>query len=105
MSGLVGCWRITDVDDAWDIQGELDIDEPAHLELDEAGGGHLVFFFLFSASVDARDQGDRIDFSWDGRWELDDMCGRGTAQLTSNGLDIHVWIHSGEEIGLRATRA
>ena len=105
MSALVGYWRITEVDDAWDLQDELDIEEPAHFEVNEAGRGELVFF-LFSGSVDARFDGDRIEFTWEGQWELDDMCGRGTAELGSDShLHVHLWIHFGDEMELRATRA
>ena len=104
MAALVGYWRITEVDDAWDIGDELDIEEPAHLELDEAGRGRLAFF-LFSASIDGRWVGDTIEFTWEGQWELDDMSGRGIAQVAGDDeLDIHLWIHFGDEMHLRATR-
>jgi hypothetical protein len=103
VSGLVGSWRIIGAGPEWDF--DLDLDEPAHLDVADDGRGELVFD-LFEASVDARFVGDRIEFSWDGHWELDDKSGRGIAVLDGDAvLHIHLWVHLGDEIDLRAVRS
>jgi len=100
---LLRRWRIVEVDDGWDL--ELDIEEPAHLTLDSSGKGSMAFFLL-GATVDARVVEDRVEFTWEGTWELDDMSGRGRAHLTPDGhLAIHLWIHWGDEMDLRAIPA
>lgn len=84
MSDLLRDWRIVEVDDAWDL--ELDIDGPAQLTLDEGGRGELCFFLL-EASVDAREVEGRLEFSW----ELGEMSGRGVATLGNDDkLTIHL---------------
>ena len=98
---MLRSWRIVEVNDGWDL--ELDIEEPAHFTLDASGKGSMAFF-LFGGTVDARVVDDRLEFTWEGTWEFDDMSGRGEAQLTPEGdLHIHLWIHWGDEMDLRAT--
>jgi hypothetical protein len=98
---LLRSWRIVEVHDAWDL--ELDVEEPARLVLDDDGRGELVFFLL-QASVDARVDGGRLDFTWAGMCELEELSGRGIATPSADGhLDIHLWIHLAEEMDLRAT--
>jgi hypothetical protein len=61
-------------------------------------------FFLMWATVDAREVEDRLEFTWAGTWELDQMSGRGVAQQTPDGsLAIRLWIHLGDHVDLRAT--
>ncbi|HVF32392.1 MAG TPA: hypothetical protein VM933_05070 [Acidimicrobiales bacterium] len=102
MPDLFRRWRIVEVDDAWDL--DLDIEEPARLDVGREGRGEMVFF-LVRASVDARRVTDtRFDFTWDGQWELDEQSGRGVAELGDDGdLRVHLWIHFGDELRLRAT--
>ena len=104
MPKLFRSWRIFEVDDAWNL--DLDVDEPAHLDVDEEGGGELVFDLL-AASVDARRVSEtRFDFSWEGAWENDEKSGRGIAELGDDGdLRIHLWMHLGDEFDLRARPA
>lgn len=102
MPDLYRRWRIVEVDDAWDL--DLDVEEPAHLDVGQDGHGEMVFFLL-GASVDARRVSDaRFDFTWKGQWENDEQSGRGVAELGDNGdLRIQLWIHFGDELLLRAT--
>ena len=102
MPDLYRRWRIVEVDDAWDL--DLDVEEPAHLDVGQDGHGEMVFFLL-GASVDARRVSDaRFDFTWKGQWENDEQSGRDVAELGDNGdLRIHLWIHFGDELLLRAT--
>ena len=63
-------------------------------------------FFLLVASVDAREVEGRLELTWDGQWELDEMSGRGVATLgNEDELTIHLWIHCGDEMTLRAVSA
>lgn len=101
---LLGSWRIVEVTGVRDLDLDVDV-EPAHLTLDATGRGYLAFFLL-GAEVDARKVNDRLEFTWAGAWELDDMTGRGVAEPTSDGgLAIHLWIHHGDEMDLRAIPA
>lgn len=49
MADLFRRWRIVEVDDAWEL--DLDIEQPARLEIGRDGLGEMVFFLLAAAEV------------------------------------------------------
>jgi len=75
MSQFDGRWRITWMEQ-WNAD-YIDMLEPGHFAI---GGQHGSFMFgTVQGEIDARvsKSGDRLEFSWEGVCEGEDMSGRG----------------------------
>jgi len=104
MEEFVGRWRITAMD-MWD-QDYVDLVEPGFFEFGSDGMGSFVFGAV-RGWVDARmaDRGSRLEYSWQGDCEGDDMCGRGWFELQGRGqADGMLFIHAGDESGVTIER-
>jgi hypothetical protein len=103
----VGRWRIVEME-VWDIDA-IDLLGPAYIEFDRNGQGSFQFIAV-EGWMDVRpaDHGGphAIEFSWEGRDELDHASGRGWAVVGEDGaLTGRIFFHLGDDSTFRALRA
>jgi hypothetical protein len=105
-TSIIGRWRITEMDN-WD-QEAVDLVQPGFIEFDDDGLGSLGFIVV-TGELDwrdaERDEGPRVEFSWQGSDEGDDVSGRGWAAPNADGtLQGHIYFHLGDDSAFRAER-
>jgi len=105
-TSITGRWRITEMDN-WD-QDAVDLVQPGFIEFDDDGLGSLGFIVV-TGELDwrdaERDGGPRVEFSWQGSDEGDDVSGRGWAAPNPDGtLQGHIYFHLGDDSAFRAER-
>ena len=105
MKALVtGRWRIVEMEQ-WD-QEFVDLESPGHITFTRDGRGELHFGAV-DVSLDWRVDatGNRVDFSFEGFDEGDEVSGRGWAELNVDKLTGRIAFHSGDESGFVAQKA
>lgn len=98
---FTGTWRIVWMS-AWD-QDYVDMEVPGHVTFETARSGHFQFG-LVQGQMDCRRRGRRVDFTWEGADEGDEMSGRGIAEIVDGELHGHLYIHLGDDSAFRAVR-
>lgn len=97
---FLGRWRIDHMDE-WD-QDYLDLVEPAFIRFGRDGSGEFVFGAV-TAQLDCRYDKASVAFTWHGHDEMDEVSGRGQANLQPDGtLAGHLFTHLGDDSGFRA---
>ena len=88
----------------WD-RAALDLVQPAFIDFAADGTGELRFIAV-RGWIDWRvDEGGRVDFTWDGVDEGDQVHGRGWAIADGNGsLTGRIYFHRGDDSSFRAIR-
>lgn len=86
----------------WD-QDYVDMEVSGHMTFEAAEDGRFQFG-LVKGEMDCRWQGQRVDFSWRGFDENDEVGGRGYAEIVDNELHGHLYFHMGEDSAFRALR-
>ena len=103
---FLGTWSIIEME-AWD-QEYVNMEVPGHFTFEKDGRGYFQFG-LVQGEMDCRmetdDRGERIEFSWEGRDELDSASGRGWAVIENGELSGRIFIHQGDDSRFRARRA
>lgn len=100
MAGFKGHWRIVWMQ-TWD-EDFIDLVQPGYFRFADDSGE-----FAFGAVIDTRyaDNGRRVDFSWQGRDEGDDVSGRGGLSLTDQDTgEGRLFIHLGDDSAIRLER-
>jgi hypothetical protein len=102
-AAFVGKWRITEMDQ-WD-QDYVDAEEPGHITLENKGLGHFHFGYVH-AQLDWRYDPpiDRVEFSFLGSCEGDEMSGRGWAKIEGKQMVGQIAFHLGDESGFKARK-
>ena len=81
---------------------QLDLVEPAYLELDDSGGGEIVFGAL-QASLECSSAADGADFDWLGLDDGDEVNGTGSITLMTDGTIKGEFVYdNGDETTLKA---
>jgi len=103
-SSFVGRWRIVEMAQ-WD-QEFVDLVSPGHITFTRNGRGELHFGAV-DVSLDWRVDvtGNRVDFSFEGFDEGDEVSGRGWAEITGGKLAGMIAFHLGDESGFMARKA
>lgn len=96
---FVGPWRIVWMS-GWD-QDYVDMEVPGHLTFETGQSGS--FQFGRDCRIDRR-QDQRIEFTWQGFDEGDELAGRGHAEIVGDELQGHLYIHLGDDSAFRAVR-
>ena len=106
-AAFVGEWRIVEMDE-WD-QDYIDMEEAGHIRFQRGGqrGGSGGFHFgCVDASLDWRYDSslDRVDFTFDGSDEGDEVTGRGWAKIQGNHMAGQIVFHLGDKSGFKAKK-
>lgn len=101
---VTGRWRIVEMD-AWD-QDAIDLVGPGFIEFTDDATGQFGLVAVRGWMDCRTPEGDghtRVEFSWDGDDEGDQVNGRGWVILADDGtLEGHLFIHMGDDSGFRA---
>ena len=101
---FIGPWRIIWMSD-WD-QDYVDMDVSGHLIFGPGGSGSFQFGMVqgqMDCKVDRR-RSPRIDFTWHGFDEGDELTGRGHAEIVDDELRGHIYIHLGDDSAFHAMK-
>ena len=100
---FIGQWKIVEMEQ-WE-QDYIDMEEPGHITFDKKGLGGFHFGCV-DASLDWRYDAslDRVDFTFDGSDEGDQVTGRGWAAIQGKEMTGFIAFHLGEESGFKATK-
>ena len=97
---LAGRWRIVETD-LWDADETGD----DRIVVANDGGGELHLVAI-SATIDCRFEKDRVEFTWMGFDEGDEVGGRAWGVVGKDGaMRGRIFIHQGDDSGFVARRA
>jgi hypothetical protein len=103
---FIGTWYIVEME-AWD-QEYVNMEAPGYFTFEKDGMGDFQFG-LVQGEMDCRVETDggkeRIEFSWEGREELDPASGRGWAVFENGELRGRIFTHLGDDSTFRAKRS
>ena len=106
LNKFTGRWRILEME-MWD-KDFIDLDGEGHITFDRKNGGELHFSAV-DCSLDCRIEkvGDRerIEFSFVGEDEGEEVFGRGWAVLDGDKLRGRIYFHYGDQSGLVAAKS
>jgi hypothetical protein len=103
-TSFIGRWRIVEME-LWD-QEFIDLEGPGHITFARGGVGELRFGAV-NVTLDWRlaAKENRVDFTFEGFDEGDEVSGRGWAELEGRKLTGRIAFHQGDESGLVAQKA
>jgi hypothetical protein len=96
-----GRWRIVWMD-GWD-QDYVDMQVPAYIAFEKNNLGDFQFG-LVQSQTDYRASDKRVEFTWSGGDENDEVSGRGFAEIAQGELFGHFYIHLGDDSAFRAIK-
>lgn len=94
-------WRIVWMA-GWD-QDYVDMEVPGHFTFEKNSTGNFQFG-LVQGQMDCRINGNRVEFTWSGFDEGDEMSGHGFAEIMQEELRGHIYIHLGDDSAFRAIK-
>jgi hypothetical protein len=103
-TSFIGRWRIVEME-LWD-QEFIDLEGPGHITFTRGGGGELHFGAV-NVTLDWRldDKEYRVDFTFEGFDEGDEVSGRGWAEVEARKLTGKIAFHHVDESGFVAQKA
>jgi hypothetical protein len=103
-SAFLGRWKIVAME-LWE-QDFVDLEEPGHITFNKGGSGGFHFGCV-DASLDWQYETsiDRVDFTFDGCDEGDQVNGRGWAKNEGKQMVGQIVFHMGDESGFKASRS
>lgn len=104
LNSFIGRWRIVWMS-GWD-QDFVDMDVPGHIDFGADRSGEFQFGMVqaqMDCRLDAQENG-RIQFTWHGFDEGDEITGRGHAEIVGDALHGHLYIHLGDDSAFLAVR-
>ncbi len=102
---FIGHWRITEME-SWDAD-YFDMEVPAHITIRKDLTGEFQFGLVqgeLDGRVEPSGEAMRFEFSWSGFDENDPMAGRGWLQVIGDQAEGRIFIHLGDDSGLKAER-
>lgn len=101
-----GAWQITSMD-VWSAEA-INMLGSANITFDDDEMGSFEFIAVVGFTdcrFSERDGKPFAEFSWQGRDDRDETCGRGWATIENNGkMCGHIFIHCGEDSAFNAQR-
>jgi hypothetical protein len=92
---FLGTWRIVETE-LWEADA-LDESEPARITFGNRGSGSFQMVYIYG-EIDARFEGNRVEFSWMGHDDMDEASGRGWAEIGKDGrLRGRIYFHQGDD--------
>ena len=104
MHDFIGRWRIVWMEN-W-AQEFVDLVEPRYFEFTEDHSGRFVFCAVYGF-IDVRVNSQRpfLEYSWQGKDDRDDACGRGWFEFdTPSSGEGKLFIHCGDESVVKIER-
>jgi hypothetical protein len=99
---IKGKWRIVKMA-LWD-KDFLDMMEPAYIAFDGKTGGEFAFGCV-TGGIHSRKTATGVDFTWEGKNEMDEASGDGWAELQKDGsLKGEIRFHNGDDSTFKARR-
>lgn len=98
---FIGQWRIVWMAD-WD-QDYVDMEVPGYIAFEKNGLGNFQFG-LVQGQTDYRVNDNRVEFTWSGFDEGDEISGCGFAEIAQGELLGHIYIHLGDDSAFRAVK-
>jgi len=98
-NSFIGTWRIVWME-GWD-QDYVDMEIPGYISFEKNNIGYFQFG-LVQGQMDYRVNANRVEFTWSGFDEGDEMSGRGYAEIENHELRGHFYIHLGDDSAFRA---
>jgi hypothetical protein len=99
---FVGTWRIT-ATEVWE-KDDLDLAAPAHITFQADGLGDFQVVAV-QGEIDARYDGDRVEFTWAGDDDGTEVSGRGWGEIGEDGkLRGRLYFHLGDDSSFVASR-
>ena len=99
-----GVWHILEMD-VWSVDS-INLLGQANITFDDDEMGSFKFIAVvgfMDCRFSERNGKPFVEFSWQGRDERDDVCGRGWASIKDDGKMIgHIFIHCGEDSAFAA---
>lgn len=102
---FIGKWRITEME-SWDAD-YFDMEVPAHITIRKDLTGEFQFGLVqgkLDGRVEPNGDATRFEFSWSGFDENDPMTGRGWLQVIGDQAEGRIFMHLGDDSGLKAVR-
>src|SRR5437870_6729996 len=103
-SAFLGRWRITWME-MWD-QGFVNAEVPGYFEFGPDRFGSFQFGYVrgdIEYREGTREDKPSVEFSWNGRDEMDPARGRGWAVLDGDKIAGMIYIHRGDESSFKAS--
>jgi hypothetical protein len=100
-TSFIGTWRIAWMS-GWDMD-YVDMEVPGHVTFESRGTGSFQFG-LVQGQLDCRVKGRRVEFTWSGFDEGDELSGRGYAEIVDGELRGYFYIHLGDDSAFHAIR-
>jgi len=101
----IGKWRIYQMDQ-WDKE-YIDMEEQAYININRDGTGDFQFGLVtgeIDCRIETRNDNERIEFSWSGFDEGDEISGRGWAEVNKKEMNGWIFIHLGDDSGFKAKK-
>lgn len=102
---FLGDWRIHEME-VW-AADMLDLETEAHIKLTDDGSG-VIEFVAVKGWLDCRfgelEGQALVEFSWEGKDDRRNACGRGWAVLVGGQLEGRIFIHHGDDSWFKAER-
>jgi len=101
----IGKWRILEMEQ-WD-KDFIDLVAPGHITFDNKNGGELQFGAVYcdlDCRIEKAGDRERIEFSFVGQDEGDEVSGRGWAALEGQQVRGRIYFHYGDDSGFVAER-
>lgn len=90
-------WKVISTDQ-WDVEPDW------HIEFDGKSSGSFQFGYM-QASIDYKSDGDdRVEFTFHGNDECDEMFGRGWAEINGADLQGYLHFHNGDDTDFTAKK-
>ncbi len=81
----------------------VDMEEPGHFTFKGKGIGSFQFGSM-QGEMDCRIDASRVEFTWSGFCEGDEVSGRGFAEIVSGELCGRLYVHLGDDYNFRAIK-
>jgi hypothetical protein len=92
--------------DEWDDE-YIDMEEDAYIRIKKDGTGEFQFGLVkgdIDGRIEKRNDNARLEFTWSGFDEDDEISGRGWAEINKKEINGRIFIHLGDDSGFKAKK-
>ena len=99
---FLGKWHLVEME-SWD-QDFIDLVEPGYIAFEKGGAGRMGFGAVDLTLDWDLDREGKVEFTFQGFDEMDEVSGRGSAMIDSNKLIGRIKFHQGDQSGFTAEK-